>query len=79
MQLPLDTIPVENILYASEMIGAVRGRNPNDGRYFDDTKYLLDQITTLSDADRSKIYGDNALRVYPRLASVLEHRDIPIH
>lgn len=78
MQLLLDTIPADNILYASEMIGAVRGRNPRDGRYFDDTKYLLDQVTSLSDPDRKKIYGENALRVYPRLASILPKHGIAL-
>lgn len=76
MQLLIDTLPAANVLYASEMIGAVRGRNPRDGRYFDDTKYLLDQITTISPEDRKKIYGDNALRVYPRLPGVLARRGI---
>jgi 4-oxalmesaconate hydratase len=76
IQLLVDTIPADNVLYASEMIGAVRGRNPKDGRYFDDTKYLLDQVSTLSDQERSKILGGNALRVYPRLVDVLEKRGI---
>ena len=76
IQLLLDTIPAENVLYASEMIGAVRGRNPKDGRYFDDTKYLLDQVTTLSSDDRTKIFGGNALRVYPRLGEVLAKRGV---
>lgn len=71
LQLLVDSIPADNILYASEMIGAVKGRNPETGRYFDDTKYLLDQITTLSDADRTKILRANALRVYPRLEHAL--------
>jgi 4-oxalmesaconate hydratase len=60
------------------MIGAVRGRNPKDGRYFDDTKYLLDQVTTLSPDERSKILGGNALRVYPRLGAVLASRGLSV-
>jgi 4-oxalmesaconate hydratase len=56
----------------------VRGRNPKDGRYFDDTKYLLDQVTTLSGDDRTKILGANALRVYPRLGPVLESRGVSV-
>ena len=76
IQLLVDSIPADNILYASEMIGAVRGRNPESGRYFDDTKYLLDQVTTLSALDRQKIFRGNALRVYPRLAGMLEARGL---
>ena len=30
-------IPVDNILFGSEMVGAVRGIDPETGHYFDDT------------------------------------------
>jgi 4-oxalmesaconate hydratase len=69
-------MPEENVLYASEMIGAVRGRNPDTGKWFDDTKYLLDQLDDVSDSHRAKILGENALRVYPRLRRVLEARGL---
>ena len=69
LELLLDVIPAGNILFASEMIGAVRGVDPQTGHRYDDTKYLLDSIETLSDTDRKAIYGDNALRVFPRLQS----------
>jgi 4-oxalmesaconate hydratase len=78
LQCLVDSLPEENVLYASEMIGAVRGRNPDNGRYFDDTKFLLDQITDLSDSHRQKIMGDNALRVYPRLKGALKERGYTI-
>jgi 4-oxalmesaconate hydratase len=51
------------------MIGAVRGIDPETGHRFDDTLALLDSIGSLSDDDRRAIYGGNALRVFPRLAS----------
>lgn len=66
----IDSLPAENILYASEMIGAVRGRNPDNGKWFDDTKHLLDELS-LDEPTRSKIFGDNALNVYPRLAKMI--------
>ncbi|MBD0740107.1 amidohydrolase family protein [Streptomyces sp. CBMA29] len=75
MELLLDVIPARNVLFASEMIGAVRGVDPETGRRFDDTKYTLDSLTGLSDADRRAVYGGNALRVYPRLDRVLGSRD----
>ena len=68
LELLLDVIPAENILFASEMIGAVRGVDPQTGHRYDDTKHLLDSIETLSDTDRKAIYGDNALRVFGRLS-----------
>jgi 4-oxalmesaconate hydratase len=49
------------------MIGAVKGIDARSGHYFDDTQRYVDAIQGLSDADRTKIYEGNALRVYPRL------------
>jgi 4-oxalmesaconate hydratase len=74
LELLLKTVPASNILYASEMIGAVQGVDALSGHRFDDTKFLLDSITTPSDADRRLVMGENALRVYGRLASVLASR-----
>jgi 4-oxalmesaconate hydratase len=45
----------------------VRGKDPQTGQYFDDTKRYLDACTALSDADRAAIFEGNARRVYPRL------------
>ena len=40
VELLTRVVPVDNILFASEMIGAVRGKDPDTGEYFDDTKKL---------------------------------------
>jgi 4-oxalmesaconate hydratase len=60
-------IPVENILFASEMLGAVRGIDPQTGHYFDDTRRYIDAVTWLNDEDRKKIYENNTRKVYSRL------------
>jgi 4-oxalmesaconate hydratase len=65
-------IPVDNILFASEMIGAVRGIDPDTGHYFDDTKRYVDASPRFSDADRYMIYEGNARRIYPRLDAALK-------
>ena len=62
-------MPVDNILFASEMVGAVRGIDPETGHYYDDTKRYIDAAPNLSEADRRKIFEGNARRVYPRLAA----------
>jgi 4-oxalmesaconate hydratase len=67
-------IPTNNILFGSEMIGAVRGKDPNTGEYFDDTKKYVDACDQLSEGDRRKIFETNARRVYPRLDAQLKHR-----
>ncbi|MBM3486904.1 MAG: amidohydrolase [Alphaproteobacteria bacterium] len=61
-------IPVKNILFASEMVGAVRGIDPETGHYFDDTKRYIDQVPWLSAADKKQIFEDNIRHVFPRLA-----------
>ncbi|MBV9784250.1 MAG: amidohydrolase [Acidisphaera sp.] len=70
-ELLAKVIPVENILFASEMIGAVRGIDPETGHPFDDTKRYIDAVPWLSDADRASIYEGNARRVYGRLSAQL--------
>jgi 4-oxalmesaconate hydratase len=67
IELLTKVVPVENILFASEMVGAVRGIDPETGQYFDDTKRYVDAVSWLSDADRTKIYEGNAHRVFSRL------------
>lgn len=59
-------IDVDNILFASEMYGAVRGVDPETGHHWDDTKRYIDNLD-LPDDDRAKILERNARRVYPRL------------
>ena len=65
-------IPVDNILFASEMIGAVRGIDPETGHHYDDTKRYIGATANLSAADRFKIYEGNARRVYPQLDAALK-------
>ncbi len=64
-------IDIDNILFASEMFGAVKGIDPETGHNFDDTKRYVDALQ-LSDADRHKVYEANARRVYPRLDTQLK-------
>lgn len=65
-------IPVFNTLFASEMIGAVRGIDPETGFSFDDTRRYIDAAPTLTAHDRHQIYEGNARRVYPRLDAALK-------
>ncbi len=64
-------IDVQNILFGSEMVGAVRGIDPETGHYFDDTKRFVDALA-LSDEDKQKIFELNARRVFPRLDAILK-------
>lgn len=66
IDLLVRVVPVENILFASEMVGAVRGINPDTGAHYDDTRVYIEGAD-LSDVQRKAIYEENARRVYPRL------------
>jgi 4-oxalmesaconate hydratase len=65
-------VPAENILFASEMIGAVRGVDPETGHNYDDTKRYVEASTILTPAQKRQVYEGNARRVYPRLHALLE-------
>ena len=70
IELLFKVIPPENILFGSEMVGAVRGVDPRTGFNYDDTKRYIDALG-LDTATRTSVYEGNALRVYPRLKSRL--------
>ena len=59
-------IPVENILFGSEMVGAVRGIDPTTGQFYDDTKRYIDALP-MTAADKHRIFEGNARKVFPRL------------
>ncbi|MBX2885091.1 MAG: amidohydrolase [Granulosicoccus sp.] len=71
IDLLVDVVPTENILFASEMVGAVRGIDPTTGHYFDDTKRYIDRCA-LDEVDKHQIFCENALQVYERLGHHLE-------
>lgn len=75
IDLLFEVIDIDNILFGSEMVGAVRGIDPETGQFFDDTKRYVDALN-LSDVDLAKIYEGNARRVYPRLDSLLKKRGL---
>ena len=66
IELLLKVIPADNILFASEVVGAVRGIDPDTGHAYDDTRRYIDAVPWLSAADREKIFHGNVSRVYPR-------------
>jgi 4-oxalmesaconate hydratase len=68
-------IPARNVLFASEMIGAVRGIDPETGHYYDDTRRYI-QAAALSDEDRFHIFEGNARKVYPRLDVALKQKGL---
>jgi 4-oxalmesaconate hydratase len=70
----LKVIPADNILFASEVVGAVRGIDPETGHYYDDTRRYVEAAANLSEEDRYKVYEGNARRVFPRLDAMLKEK-----
>ncbi|QBM75217.1 amidohydrolase [Sphingomonas sp. AAP5] len=75
VNLLAEVIDSKNILFGSEMVGAVRGIDPQTGHYFDDTKRYVDALA-IPEADRAAIFAGNARRVFPRLDAKLKERGL---
>lgn len=61
-------VPSRNILFASEMLGAVRGADPETGVEWDNTLVYV-KGAGLSEENERRILLENALEVYPGLAA----------
>ena len=66
IDLLLDVIPHSSVLFASEMIGAVRGVDPRTGHHFDDTRRYVEKAGLTAES-LAAIEEGNARRAYPRL------------
>ena len=75
IDLLVRVIDIGNILFGSEMVGAVRGIDPRTGHYFDDTKRYIDALS-VSTAQKERIFEKNARRVFPRLDALLRARGL---
>jgi 4-oxalmesaconate hydratase len=71
IDLLFQVIEHDNLLFGSEMVGAVRGIDPETGHYFDDTRRYVDAVRI---TDEDKVFEHNARRVYPRLDALLKAR-----
>jgi 4-oxalmesaconate hydratase len=74
MKMLVNVVGVDNIIFASEMLGGVNAVDPKTGRSFDDNQPFLDALASLTEEDRKKILEDNAKKAYPRLGAILERR-----
>jgi 4-oxalmesaconate hydratase len=75
IDLLVEVIDNKNILFGSEMIGAVRGIDPTTGHYFDDTKRYID-AADISEDEKKSIFSTNARAVFPRLDGRLTERGL---
>ena len=75
IDLLAQVIETKNILFGSEMVGAVRGIDPRTGHHFDDTKRYVDALD-IPDAARAAIFSGNVRTVFPRLDAQLKARGL---
>lgn len=65
-------ISLDNVLFASEMLGAVPNvRDPETGHFWDDTKRYIDGAN-LTEEEARRVFELNVRRVYPRLDAQLK-------
>ena len=69
MELLIKVVGVDNVMFASEMLGGVNAIDPATGRSFDDNRRFIEAIPWLTEHDRRKIFEDNARKAYPRLGA----------
>ncbi len=75
VDLLAEVIDTKNILFGSEMLGAVRSIDQTTGHPFDDTKRYVDALP-ITEAQRHAIFEGNARRVFPRLDAQLKARGL---
>jgi 4-oxalmesaconate hydratase len=63
-------IDPKNLLFGSELLGAVRAVDPETGHNFDDTRRYIDALG-LDEKTYHAVAEGNARRVYPRLDALL--------
>ena len=59
IDLLTQVVPHRNMLFGTEMIGAVKGIDPETGHHFDDTKRYVDATPHLDDRSRQDLFFNN--------------------
>jgi len=62
-------VGADNVLFATEMFGAVNAIDPATGRNFEDIVPLFQSIDWLTEEDRYKITEGNARKLFPGLSA----------
>lgn len=71
IDLMAKVMPVANVLFGSETVGAVRGVDPLTGFHYDDTKRYI-AAAQWNPEEQAMVLEHNARRVYPRLDRAIQ-------
>jgi 4-oxalmesaconate hydratase len=66
IELLLKIVGIDRVVFGAEMPGAATVQDPDTGRWMDDVKPLVDAIDWLTEEERTRIYGDNAIALFSR-------------
>lgn len=67
LKLLFKHVGTDRCCFGTERPGSGGGINPDTGRPYDDLKPIIEQIDTITDAERKAIFEDNAKRLFTRL------------
>jgi 4-oxalmesaconate hydratase len=67
MELLIRRVGADNILFATEMFGAVNAIDPKTGRNFEDIVPIFESIDWLTPEERHKITEGNAKKIFSRM------------
>ena len=64
LELLFKTVGTDRCLFGSEKPGTGSVRNPENGRWFDDVRVLIEEISWLTEDDRHAIFEGNARSLF---------------
>jgi OH-DDVA meta-cleavage compound hydrolase len=64
LELLFKTVGVDRCLFGTERPGVGTVKDPRTGRWLDETRYTIEAIEWLSDADKQMIFEDNAKKLF---------------
>jgi predicted TIM-barrel fold metal-dependent hydrolase len=64
LELLFKTVGVDRCLFGTERPGVGTVKDPRTGRWLDETRFTIESIEWLTDADKKMIFEDNAKRVF---------------
>ena len=59
-------VGTDRCMFGTENPGSGSSRDPQTGKWMDDLKPVIESVDWLSEADRGRIFEDNARAVFPR-------------
>jgi predicted TIM-barrel fold metal-dependent hydrolase len=64
LELLFKTVGIDHCLFGTERPGVGTVKDPRTGRWLDETRFTIEAIDWLTDADKKKIFEDNARKVF---------------